>query len=167
MPGFSVQEARKLAQAIPSVGISSDRVPIPTVKMLTPGSMISFGTVTSWDLESKASPSATINLEADGVQASMENGARQQSVASVEIGNKAEIIAQGILRITSGYSFSEDGIDVSHGYSISTRLEFGGGDTVSKLVKSAWIENQDVAVNENGEFSEYRVQVKITSIFEE
>ena len=34
-------------------------------------------------------------------------------------------------------------------------------------VKSAWIENQDVLVDENGEISEYRVQLKITFILKE
>jgi len=31
-------------------------------------------------------------------------------------------------------------------------------------VKSAWIENQDVLVDENGNISEYRVQLKITFV---
>ena len=31
-------------------------------------------------------------------------------------------------------------------------------------VKSAWIQNQEVMVNEKGEVSEYRVQLKVTFI---
>jgi flavin-binding protein dodecin len=34
-------------------------------------------------------------------------------------------------------------------------------------VKSAWVENQDVRVGENGEITEYRVQLKVTFILEE
>ena len=34
-------------------------------------------------------------------------------------------------------------------------------------VKSAWIENQDVSVDENGEITEYRVQLKVTFILED
>ncbi len=36
-----------------------------------------------------------------------------------------------------------------------------------KNVKSAWVENQDVQVDENGDISEYRVQLKITFILED
>jgi flavin-binding protein dodecin len=34
-------------------------------------------------------------------------------------------------------------------------------------VKAAWIENQDVRVSEDGEISEYRVQMKVTFILED
>jgi len=34
-------------------------------------------------------------------------------------------------------------------------------------VKSAWVENQDVRVDENGEITEYRVQLKVTFILED
>jgi dodecin len=34
-------------------------------------------------------------------------------------------------------------------------------------VKSAWIVNQDVRVDENGEISEYRVHLKVTFVLEE
>ena len=36
-----------------------------------------------------------------------------------------------------------------------------------KNVKSAWIQNQEVEVNDRGEISEYRVQLKITFILED
>ncbi|MBT3241198.1 MAG: dodecin domain-containing protein [Chloroflexi bacterium] len=36
-----------------------------------------------------------------------------------------------------------------------------------KNVKSAWVENQDVQVDENGDISEYRVQLKITFILDD
>jgi flavin-binding protein dodecin len=36
-----------------------------------------------------------------------------------------------------------------------------------KNVKSAWIQNQDVQVDENGNISEYRVQLKVTFILED
>jgi hypothetical protein len=36
-----------------------------------------------------------------------------------------------------------------------------------KNVKSAWIENQEVLVDENGQISEYRVQMKVTFILED
>jgi flavin-binding protein dodecin len=31
-------------------------------------------------------------------------------------------------------------------------------------VKSAWIENQDVMIDENGDITEYRVQLKVTFV---
>ena len=34
-------------------------------------------------------------------------------------------------------------------------------------VKSAWVENHDVSVGENGEITEYRVQLKVTFILED
>ncbi len=33
-------------------------------------------------------------------------------------------------------------------------------------VKSAWIENQDVLIGENGEITEYRVHLRITFVLE-
>ncbi|MBN2115623.1 MAG: dodecin domain-containing protein [Anaerolineales bacterium] len=36
-----------------------------------------------------------------------------------------------------------------------------------KNVKSAWIQNQDVLVDENGDIAEYRVQLKVTFILED
>jgi dodecin len=36
-----------------------------------------------------------------------------------------------------------------------------------KNVRGAWIENQEVLINEKGKISEYRVQMKVTFILEE
>ncbi len=36
-----------------------------------------------------------------------------------------------------------------------------------KNLKSAWIQNQEVMVNDKGEVSEYRVQLKVTFILED
>jgi flavin-binding protein dodecin len=36
-----------------------------------------------------------------------------------------------------------------------------------KNVKSAWIQNQDVVVDENGKIAEYRVQLKVTFVLED
>ncbi|GAP20415.1 dodecin family protein [Leptolinea tardivitalis] len=36
-----------------------------------------------------------------------------------------------------------------------------------KNVKSAWIENQEVLLDEKGEISEYRVQMKVTFVLED
>jgi len=36
-----------------------------------------------------------------------------------------------------------------------------------KNVKSAWVENQQVKLNEKGQISEYRVQLKVTFVLEE
>lgn len=36
-----------------------------------------------------------------------------------------------------------------------------------KNVKSAWIQNQEVMVNDKGEIGEYRVQLKVTFILED
>lgn len=36
-----------------------------------------------------------------------------------------------------------------------------------KNVKSAWVQNQDVTVDEKGNISEYRVQLKVTFILED
>jgi flavin-binding protein dodecin len=34
-------------------------------------------------------------------------------------------------------------------------------------VKSAWVQNQDVLVDENGNITEYRVQLKVTFVLDE
>lgn len=34
-------------------------------------------------------------------------------------------------------------------------------------VKSAWIQNQDVAIDENGNITEYRVQLKVTFVLDD
>lgn len=34
-------------------------------------------------------------------------------------------------------------------------------------VKSAWVQNQDISIDENGEIAEYRVQLKVTFILED
>lgn len=36
-----------------------------------------------------------------------------------------------------------------------------------KNVKSAWIQNQDVSIDEKGNISEYRVQLKVTFVLED
>lgn len=36
-----------------------------------------------------------------------------------------------------------------------------------KNVKSAWIENQEVLLDEKGQISEYRVQMKVTFVLED
>ncbi|CAG0963814.1 hypothetical protein ANAEL_00784 [Anaerolineales bacterium] len=36
-----------------------------------------------------------------------------------------------------------------------------------KNVKSAWVENQEVSVDEKGNISEYRVQLKVTFVLED
>jgi flavin-binding protein dodecin len=36
-----------------------------------------------------------------------------------------------------------------------------------KNVKSAWVENQEVEVDANGQISEYRVQLKVTFVLED
>jgi flavin-binding protein dodecin len=36
-----------------------------------------------------------------------------------------------------------------------------------KNVRSAWIENQEVLIDDNGKITEYRVQMKITFILED
>ena len=36
-----------------------------------------------------------------------------------------------------------------------------------KNVKSAWVANQDVSIDEKGNISEYRVQLKVTFILED
>jgi len=36
-----------------------------------------------------------------------------------------------------------------------------------KNVKSAWIENQEILIDENGQITEYRVQMRVTFILED
>ena len=36
-----------------------------------------------------------------------------------------------------------------------------------RKVKSAWVQNQDVLVDENGNITEYRVQLKVTFVLDE
>lgn len=43
----------------------------------------------------------------------------------------------------------------------------GRANMTLKHVRSAWIENQEVLIDDNGQISEYRVQLKITFILED
>ncbi len=36
-----------------------------------------------------------------------------------------------------------------------------------KNIKSAWIENQEVLIDDNGKIAEYRVQMKVTFVLED
>jgi flavin-binding protein dodecin len=36
-----------------------------------------------------------------------------------------------------------------------------------KKVKAAWIENQEVIIDDNGQITEYRVQMKVTFVLED
>lgn len=60
------------------------------------------------------------------------------------------------IKATSSVSF-DDAIKVGVARAVKTL----------KNVKSAWVENQDVSVNEAGEISHYRVQLKITFVLED
>jgi hypothetical protein len=60
------------------------------------------------------------------------------------------------LKSSSPKSF-EDAIQVGVGRATKTL----------KNVKSAWVQNQEVTVDEKGKISEYRVHLKVTFILEE
>jgi flavin-binding protein dodecin len=60
------------------------------------------------------------------------------------------------IKATSSVSF-DDAIRVGVARAVKTL----------KNVKSAWVENQDVSINEAGEISEYRVQLKVTFVLED
>lgn len=47
------------------------------------------------------------------------------------------------------------------------KLGVARASSTLKNVKSAWIENQEVVVDDSGKISEYRVQMKVTFILEE
>jgi dodecin len=53
------------------------------------------------------------------------------------------------------------------GFEDAIKLGVARAHKTLKNVKSAWVENQEVLVNDKGEVSEYRVQMKVTFILED
>jgi flavin-binding protein dodecin len=47
------------------------------------------------------------------------------------------------------------------------RIGISRANKTLKNVKSAWIENQEIFIDEKGEITEYRVQMKVTFILED
>jgi flavin-binding protein dodecin len=66
-----------------------------------------------------------------------------------------------VARVTEIKSSSTKSFDdaIKEGVSRSTKT--------LKNVKSAWVANHEVLVDDNGEISEYRVQLKVTFILED
>lgn len=63
-----------------------------------------------------------------------------------------------VARVTEIKSSSKKGFDEA------IRLGVERAHKTLKNVKSAWIENQEVLVDEKGKIEEYRVQMKVTFI---
>ncbi len=53
------------------------------------------------------------------------------------------------------------------GFEDAIKLGIARATKTLKNVKSAWVQDQEVLVDENGEISEYRVNMKVTFILEE
>jgi hypothetical protein len=129
VPGFSVQQARGLVNTIPSVGIGSNRIPVPVAKIVAPGKMISFGTVTAWDISSNANPNAELRVDGYGAgQAS--DPLKPQTFARVNV-NEREL--ESMVRIPSGVRFTEGGFEASHGASIYARVKWDGWNTTASV----------------------------------
>jgi flavin-binding protein dodecin len=60
-------------------------------------------------------------------------------------------------------------IKASSTKSFDDALKAGVARAVKTLtnVRSAWIENQEILIDDNGQISEYRVQMKVTFILED
>jgi hypothetical protein len=125
IPGFFLQQAKDLVNTIPSVGISSNRILLPAAKILAPGKMLSFGTVTAWDISSNANPNA--ELRVDGYGAGGANDPlKPQTFARV---NENERELESMIRIPSGVKFTESGFEATHGYSIYARAKWEAWNT--------------------------------------
>jgi hypothetical protein len=124
-----VKHVSELVRVIPSVGLGSDRVPVPIADFLVPGAMISVGTVTAWSLSSNANPGA--ELRKDGFGAGTLNEPDKPSGfirANLDTGE----ISSGI-RFSSGFGFTQDGISGSLGYSLIARAEWDGWNTTVSI----------------------------------
>ncbi|MDK1080407.1 MAG: hypothetical protein QGD88_02920, partial [Anaerolineae bacterium] len=156
VPSFSEREAQALVQAIPSVGIGSNRIPVPVAKIVAPGRMISFGTVTAWDIASNANPN--IELRVDGYGAgNADDPLKFQTFGRVNV-EKREL--ESVIRIPSGWRFSKGGFETSHGYSISTRAKWDGwGTTVSADMNYADVDVSGAGLKGNASSGVY-VEVK-------
>lgn len=60
------------------------------------------------------------------------------------------------LKASSGQSFDD-----------AIRAGISRANQTLKNIKSAWIENQEVIVGDDGQISEYRVQMKVTFILDD
>jgi len=129
IPSFSAQEAIRLVQAIPSVGVGSNRIPVPIARFLAPGKMISFGTVTSWNLASNANSGA--ELRTNGFGAGTINSADKPS-GSIGVNlDTGEVSAS--VRFPSGFRIKQDGFSGSLGYSTSVRAKWDGWNTTASV----------------------------------
>jgi hypothetical protein len=55
----------------------------------------------------------------------------------------------------------------SESFDDAIKLGIARAGKTLKNIKSAWVENQDVLIGEDGKIKEYRVQLKITFILED
>ncbi len=63
--------------------------------------------------------------------------------------------------------FTEIKASSTKGFEDAIKLGIARATKTLKNVKSAWVQDQEVLVDENGEISEYRVDMKVTFILEE
>ena len=126
---FSAQEAIQLVRTIPSVGVGSKRIPVPVARIVAPGKMISFGTVTAWKFGSNASPGA--ELRTDGFGAGTINEPDKPSAFARVNLDTGEISSS--IRFPVGLGFTQDGFSSTLGYSISARAKWDGWNTTASI----------------------------------
>ena len=129
VPSFSVQEAVELVHIIPSVEVASNRIPVPVAKIVAPGRMISFGTVTAWSLGSNANPGAELRTDGFG-GGTINEPDKPSAFARVNL-DTAEI--SGSIRLPGGLGFTQDGFSSSLGYSINAYAQWDGWNTTVSI----------------------------------
>ena len=55
----------------------------------------------------------------------------------------------------------------SQSFDDAIRAGISRANQTLKYIKSAWIENQEVIIDDDGQISEYRVQMKVTFILDD
>lgn len=124
-----MQQTRRLANTIPSVGIGSNRIPAPVAKIVAPGKMLSFGTVTAWDISSNANPNAELSVDGYGAGGAGDP-MKPQTFTKVNVDERE---LESMIRIPSGLQLTESGFEASHGYSVYTRAKWDGWNTTASV----------------------------------
>jgi hypothetical protein len=91
--------------------------------------MISFGTITAWDISSDANPNAELRVDGYGAGEASDPLKPQAFVRANE--NEREL--ESMVRIPSGVRFSEGGFEASHGASIYARVKWDGWYTTASV----------------------------------
>jgi len=113
------EAARALVQTIPSAKVGSWRNPVPAFSLVSPGHVISFGTVNSGMLAADANPNLTLN--SDG---SLTPSVGKQPIASLT--PRPDGFDFNLRNPWQRYEFAEGTIKATLSSSVTARVTWGG-----------------------------------------